>query len=213
MSYTRTQLEEWVKSEIEIPDNSKVLDIGGSQNPIKGRLNRVGKDVEFRILDLEIPHECKQEPDIIRDLNYDIDACIEQHKTFESDCEECGSLYHQDITNKFDIAFCLEVSEYWWNPFKALGNINYFLKEKGVLYLSTHFIYPIHNPYEQDYLRYTRSGIEKLLKEAGFEVEYIKPRLEKSNTIRSFYSNEGMRPSKDYDKHDEVGCLIKAVKN
>jgi len=184
-SYSRQQLEDWVKT-IEVPANSRVLDVGGSQLPVNSRLKNIGKDCEFKILDLEQPHECKLQPDIIEDLN--------------------EIQYAHDST--FDYAFCLEVSEYWYDPIRALSNICGYLKPSGILYISFHFIYPVHNPVEQDYLRYTEIGAKKLLENAGFIIEEVKPRV-----LNTYIANiDGMRPAKQYDKHDWSGCLIKAKK-
>ena len=145
-SFTRIQLEDYLKT-IDVKAN-RVLDVGGSQNSIKGRTK--SWDVkEYKILDLETPHECKQKPDIVGDLNK----------------VALGRDYYINLYEYFDTAFCLEVSEYWWNPFIALDNIKWLLKKDGILYLSTHFLYPVHNPVVDDYLRYTPRGITKLLEE------------------------------------------------
>ena len=72
MSYSRQQLEEWLKT-IETV-SGRVLDVGGSQNPITKRLRNTAILFEdYKILDLEQPHECKQKPDIVMDLNYPIE--------------------------------------------------------------------------------------------------------------------------------------------
>ena len=130
-SKTRIQLEEWLKT-IEVV-SGRVLDIGGSQNPVTKRLlNTAVQWDNYKILDLEVPHECKQKPDIICDLNKEItDSAIITGKTIDV----------QNESNFFDIAFCLEVSEYWWNPIQALKNISFLLKKDGILYISFHFIY------------------------------------------------------------------------
>jgi SAM-dependent methyltransferase len=168
-----------------------VLDIGGSQLPIKGRTKSWGVG-GYKILDLENPHNTKREPDLKGDLN-------------------SISFDFQGYKEDFDIVFCIEVSEYWWNPVGALRNIRWALKKDGLLYISVHSIYPVHNPVEQDYLRYTRRGIEKLLEEVGIEIVEIIPRLEKQEgELFGWYLNEGMRPAKDYKGHNEVGYLIKA---
>ncbi len=191
-SYTRNQLEEWVKN-IDVKAD-RVLDIGGSQLPIKGRTK--SWDVkDYKILDLEQPHECKVKPDIITDLND-----IITDKTFD---------------NYFDVAFCLEVMEYMWMPGIALNNIKHLLKKGGILYISFHFIYPMHNPNGKDYLRYTRWGVEKLLKETGFEIDrdFSKSRLAIDfRGLMGWFRSEKMRPSNDYYLHNEVGYLVKAIK-
>ena len=106
MSETREQLEAWLKT-IEV--KGKVLDVGGSQNSIKGRTKSWDvKDCE--ILDLKVPHEKKQDVDITCNLSR---PAIQQL-----------SFYDRATYGKyFDVAFCIEVSEYWWNPIVALENI------------------------------------------------------------------------------------------
>ena len=193
-SYSRQQLEKWIK---EIPSvKGKVLDIGGSQNPVAKRLADTAVCVdEYKILDLEVPHETKVKPDIVCDLNKVLDSNQPAY------C--CDS---------FDVAFCLEVSEYWWNPVQAMKNVNFFLKKGGILYISFHFIYPIHNPLGEDYMRYTEFGVEKLLKETGFEMENLQYRTAKELFPIIFYQAEQMRPSRDYDRHNVIGYLVKAKK-
>jgi len=198
-SFTRIQLENWLKT-IDVKADS-VIDIGGSQNLITGRVK--SWDVkDYKILDLEKPHEMKRKPDIIGDLNY---------------FEKC---HYDKYRDYFDIAFCMEVSEYWFNPMTALENISNCLKKGGILYISFSFIYPVHEPVDQDYLRYTPRGVEKLLEETGFEILEMKHRLLKEPSdfmqtqekLFNVWTEEGMRPAKNYDKHNVVGCLVKAQK-
>ncbi len=114
--------------------------------------------------------------------------------------------------NYFDQVFMIEVSEYLWNPIQAFYNANSLLKKGGVLWLSTHFIYPMHNPIEEDCLRYTRFGGIKLLEKAGFKIEAITSRMAEEMSPTQFYSAEGMRPTKGFTGHREVGYLIQAIK-
>lgn len=195
-SFTRQQLEDWLKT-IEVK-GGRVLDIGGSQNPLSKSRLKIFEPDEYKILDLEQPHECKVKPDYAFDLNKKFDRWKEEEIHY------CDS---------FDIAFCLEVSEYWYNPYQALENINNLLKKDGELYISFHFIYPVHNPIKDDSIRLTPRGVEKLLQEAGFEIVEMKPRLMRySGLWRDFYMSEEMRPAKEYDKYDWAGCLIKCKK-
>lgn len=68
MSYTREQLERWLKT-IEV--KGSVLDIGNAQNKLKGRTKGYNPE-EYIGLDLEQPHqgECA---DIIYDINYPLE--------------------------------------------------------------------------------------------------------------------------------------------
>lgn len=190
-SFSRQQLEEWLKT-IEVK-GGKVLDIGGSQNPLSSKRLKTFEPEEYKILDLEVPHECKKKPDIIGDLN------------------KTG--WEGDVTfNYFDVAFCLEVSEYWWNPFQALKSINGFLKKDGLLYLSTHFIYMLHPPKGADFLRYTPDGIKKILKEAGFIILEHRHRLAQNEYLTKYYAYDKMRGIKDNTNHNVIGSLIKCKK-
>lgn len=187
-SKTRQQLEEWLGT-IKIDAMSTILDVGGSQNPISGRVKTIGEGSAVEILDLETPHESKQEPDIIIDIEQNLSLSLEMHK-------------------QYDVAFCIEVSEYWIDPLKALKNIRSLLKMDGYLYISFHMVYPLHNPQFEDSLRYTEYGVRKLLERSGFKVEEFKYR--EGTGLHGYYLSEGMRPAKIYSHHDAVGFLVKA---
>ncbi len=192
-SKTRQQLEKWI---VTLPVSGKVLDVGGSQLPVRGRIN-APEGTEFTVLDLAIPHVVKEAPAITQDLNEQIDSM--KGNAFE-------------YFDKFDFAFCLEVSEYWFDPKMALENINFLMKKGGTLYISFHFIYPVHEPMSLDFMRYTRNGAVKLLESAGFKVKRITGRKADYGMLQAFYHGEGMRASKMYADHDEVGVLIEAIK-
>ena len=193
MSYTRKQLEQWLR-EIDVKCD-RCLDIGGSQLSIRGR-TKSWEVKDYKILDLDQPHECKQEPDLVEDIQ-----------------EVDFSKYHKDWKGFFDIVFCLEVSEYWIRPLQALNNVNIFLKKGGLFYSSWHFIYPTHNPEGKDYLRYTKWGVERLLKETGFEIEEMVPRMAKNPyKMEDWFRDEKMRPSRTFNGHHQVGYLVKCRK-
>ena len=155
-----------------------VLDVGGVSMPVKGRTKSWDVN-DYMILDIK-----DRNTDIVTDINYPI-----------------------ELSKKFDNIFCLEVMEYVWNPVVALNNINKLLRFKGVLYISFHFLFPHHDPSSRDYLRYTRNGIEKLLKESGFVIEDITPRTTMvPEVLRVFCNIE----SKVYRNPDEIGYLVKA---
>ncbi len=189
-SYSRQDLEMSLKG-ITVPDNASVLDIGGSQLSINGR---IGNEItgEYKILDLENPHELKDSPDIIKDLN-------EKNTSKEYD-------------SHFDIAFCIEVSEYWWNPVVALENIKSFLVVGGKLYISFHFVYPAHNPVLQDCLRYTENGAKQLLTRTGFKISNMWLRDGHIADIQAFYGAERMKSAKDYKNHSSTAFIFEAVR-
>lgn len=203
-SYYRQQLEAWLKT-IDVKAGS-VLDVGGAQEPIKDRI-RSWDVKDYKILDIAEPHKCKQKPDIICDLNKE----IVYHKNYTQH-ENCIDIIY--LENKFNIIFCLEVAEYLFDPLTAIRNLNSLLVIGGILYMSFPFVYPTHEPAENDYLRYTKFGVEKLLTENGFEIEYNLPRLATSDLIEHFYSEENMRykgAMRTHTVHD-IGYLVKAIK-
>lgn len=187
-SFSRKQLEAWLNT---ITAKGRVLDVGGSQKSLSGRVK--GSLENYEVLDLEIPHEGEQ-ADIVADIQEGIGTAQE---------------------NTYDQVFCLEVAEYWYNPLGALKNIARLLKRGGTLFISFHFIYPQHNPENADYLRYTRSGVRKLLKEAGFEVDEIRPKTyANSHMVKMIFDNEGMRGvgKNSGEIHREQGWLVSASK-
>lgn len=201
-SYTRQQLENWLKT---IDVKGSVLDVGGSQNPIKGR-TKSWDVTDYKILDLEQPHECRQKPEIIGDIQDIVEYWEEEDKY------SLPQGYNK-YKKAFNIVFCIEVSEYWYNPFHALNNIRQFLKKDGLLYISFHFIYPQHNPRGLDYLRYTPAGAEKLLKESRFKILQHIYRSVRLVNLREIWTAEQMRGWKNFENSGYViGSLIKARK-
>lgn len=202
-SFGRIQLNNWMAS-IDI-NCDRFLDVGGSQLPCEKKFRKWNVK-EYKILDLPQPHECQRKPDIECDLNKKIYS-LHDFKT------EPPTL----LKDYFDVAFCGEVSEYLWNPVMAFENINLLLKKGGILYMSFHFIYPIHGPilngFCQDFIRYTPFGIKKLLEETGFEIAEMKARVShQPKHLFDFFQSEEMRPMKNYKYHHEVGHMVKAIK-
>ena len=183
MSFFREQLEEWL-SKIDVSAGS-VLDVGGGENPVKDRVRSFNVKI-YKILD----NNYQYKPDYYADINYIF-----------------------DLDRKFDILFCLEVFEYIWNPKQAIENLGSFLKPGGIAYISFPTIYPVHNPYGIDYLRYTKFGIEKLLPFGEFKSWEITPRTATLGikALGEFYRLEGMHPISDRMIFD-IGYLVKAIK-
>ena len=190
-SYSRMQLENWLKT-IDVYAQ-RVLDVGGSQLPINKRVNAFFVE-EYKVLDLEKPHEMVKPVDYVMDINRKIPRELKDQ-----------------LWNQFEIVFCIEVMEYIHNPYQAIQNINRFLKRGGILYISFHFVYPMHNPAHEDCLRYTRFGCMRLLEKNGFEIIHLVPRLTEAGSINALYLTEQMKAAKNIN-HEETGYLIKAKK-
>jgi len=117
-----------------------------------------------------------------------------------------------DLHEVYNLAFCLEVFEYIYNPLQAVVNLFNLLKSGGELYASFHFIYPHHSAKKIDYLRYTRWGVDKLLQEAGFTSWERYPRYFKNpRLIDQVYADENMMVNNE-KLHSEQGFLVKASK-
>lgn len=193
MSYYREYLEKFLKT-IDVKAD-RVLDIGGGSNPVKGRTK--SWDVkEYEIWDNKAEGQ-KRKPDLIFDLNFP---------------EVFGEA---EIADPFDIIFCLEVSEYLYRPLTALR----FIREKlkgfdSMVYLTFCSQYPVHNPREIDYLRYTRRGAEKLLQEAGFgacEI-YSRPATKGESSLADFIRLEKLRAVKEDPIIYDLGYIVKCRK-
>lgn len=191
-SYSRIQLENWLK-QIDVKAG-RVLDVGGAQLPAEGR-TRSWEAGEYVIMDLAEPHQ--------------IHHNAKMHKQLVRDIE---NPYCTDgLQEYFDVVFCLEVMEYVLSPKQAIDNLHELLAPGGILYISFPFIYPHHNPDGKDYLRYTKWAVKKLLEDVGFKIE-ITPKYAGSTKLLDFYSEDGMRRSKEYEGHDEIGYMVKAIK-
>ena len=151
MSYFREQLEKWLAT---LKINADVLiDIGGGAKPVLPRLG--SRDVcKYVIMDNCVEPENLegiQKHDFVEfDINYDLLSQRINPKNYQA-----------------DVIFCLEVFEYVFDPLQAMHNIADMLKDSGVAYISFPFVYPMHEPIEYDYLRYTSRGVQKLAESVG----------------------------------------------
>lgn len=194
-SRSRQQLEEWLKG---IDVKGRVLDIGGSQNPIDGKRCKTWGADSYIILDLPTPHETRKHPEI----RFDIQGTIESGQ----------AEYYEGY---FDQAFCIEVAEYWHDPVKALRNINHFMKTNGELFISFHWLYGLHPPENEDCLRYSAYAVQKILEEAGFvitEIDVKDTTDQAKNHLLNFYREEGMRITRSDRSLFDEGYLVKARK-
>lgn len=181
----RMELDAWI-SQLHVSADT-VIDIGGSQEPAKGRT--ATWDVKnYYIGDLEYPHKDSPQPDFIVDLNG-----------------------YTDTKLKADILFCLEVFDYVYDPMNAFHIISNMLNPGGVAYITFPFVYPLHQPIEDDALRYTIGAIGKLAEATGMNINHYTIRRPETNLLQQFYSAERMRAAKGED-HAVTGWIVKLVK-
>ena len=199
-SSSRIALENWLKI-LEV--NGKVLDIGGGTQTLKGRV-KVFKPDEYLIMDNNAEKNYHN-----KWTKADIKLDIQQE-----------NIYNQEINwpkyySYFDQIFMIEVSEYLFNPIRALKNIYEMLNGGGKFYSSWHTLYGLHNPKGEDCLRYTKNAIKKLMNKSGFEIIEIIPRIiteEGRVWLERFYRVEGMRLDYSDPETWNEGYLVKAKK-
>lgn len=185
MSSYRKRLDEWLAT-LDLEARS-VLDIGGSQSPIKGR-TKSWEVTEYRIADLPNPHKGSQKPDLELDMNHQLSI-------------------HDAFRHQSDVVFCLEVFEYVYDPVAAFNNLSNLTKVGGRVYATFPSVYPLHQPVEDDSLRYMPSGIHKLAQRSGLVVADMIPRRFDTNAWQQLISAEGMRAAKGED-HNFSGWIV-----
>lgn len=144
----RKEVENWLKTKCKAW--GKVADVGGIAFPMNSsRVLRWNPD-EVVIID-----EKKERNGIKTDYL----------------CDLSQPLATQNIQGQFDVVFCIEVMQFMYDPIEALNNINALLKPGGTLYISFHLTHP---PMKgNDYLRYTKQGVECLLTQALFDIKEL----------------------------------------
>lgn len=192
-SYYKQQLNDFVASQVVIGDI--VFDIGGAQHPIKGRTKSwsVG---DYKIVDLAVPHVTLQEPDLAQDMNQHLD-----NKTF------AGYL------GMVDVIYCLGVSDYIINPNIFMDNIAKLLSKNGHAWVEFPFVYPIHNPVDDEGCRYSEGCIKRLAKQANLNIKDIiyKTPMPGNKYLLAFYSADGMRAADGVD-HNVTGYIVRLEK-
>lgn len=183
----RLSLNKWL-FELDVKAD-RVLDIGGSQEKVKDRV-RSWDVKEYLIADLPSPHKDSPKPDIELDLN-----------------KPTHWNNHQS-----DLVFCLEVFDYIYDPMTAMRILYECIAPVGTAWVSFPSVYPLHQPVEDDALRYMPGGIKKLAESVGLEVVQMIPRPFEhyagwDNLIRA----ERMRAAKHED-HNFAGWIVEFKK-
>lgn len=170
-----------------------VYDIGGAQHPIKGRT--ASWDVkDYKIIDLAVPHVEVQHPDIEHDMNLPLFDRIEK-------------------LAKADVIYCLGVSDYIINPDIFMRNIRDLMTDNGIAWVEFPFVYPIHNPVDDEGCRYSEGCIRRLAKQANLKIEEIIYKRPKPDNpfLRAFYDRDGMRAARGVD-HNVTGYIVRMTK-
>lgn len=188
-SYYKQQLNDWVNT-LEV--KGKVLfDIGGAQNPLKGR-TKSWEVEDYKIVDLAEPHVILQAPDLAQDLNLALDKNV-----------------FKDYVGKVDWIYCLGVFDYVINPNIAFQNLADLLKDGGRAWVEFPFSYCHHNPIEVDGLRFTWPSIVNLSKQANLKIVDSWKRTPRpgNNHLLQYYAEDGMRMAPNFD-HNVIGYMV-----
>lgn len=86
-----------------------------------------------------------------------------------------GDICNANFLDEFDVIVLAEVLEHVLYPHVACHKVYEALREKGRLILTAPFIFPLHDR-PHDYWRFTRYGLEHLLKDAGFSDVLVRER-------------------------------------
>jgi SAM-dependent methyltransferase len=146
---SRRNLYEFICSELmQIDDGACILNVcaGGE---ISDLLNQICNPKKISVVSLDISPD--RRPDVVADI------CMTEY------------------SNEFDAIILAEVLEHVQHPRVACRKIYDALRPCGRLIMTTPFIFPIHDQ-PHDYWRFTRYGLEHLLREAGFSAPIIKER-------------------------------------
>lgn len=184
----RNTLNEWLAG-LEVKAD-RVLDIGGAQEQMPSRVKSWDVN-KYLIADLPNPHKDSPKPDIELDLN--------------------EIWYRGEHRHEYDMVFCLEVFDYVWSPQNAFVNLGVFVKRGGTVWASFPSFYPLHQPVEDDALRYMPAGIEKLAHYANLQVVQMIKRRPETNLFEQFFRAERMRAAKHED-HNFTGFICEFKK-
>lgn len=144
---SRRGIYEFLDAQIQdLPRGARVLSVGAG-GEIGARMVAAGRTQGLHVVQLDI--DARHGADIVADL-----------------CE-----WRSD--EPFDAIVCSEVLEHLWAPHQAVANMHASLRDGGKLIVTVPFVFPIHDA-PHDYFRYTRHGLEVLLR--GFRDVVIEDR-------------------------------------
>lgn len=132
----------------ELPARSRVLDAGAGQAPYR----ELFRHCDYTTLDWELsPHSAARHADVVAPLDR-----------------------IPLVDRSFDAVISTQVLEHVPRPAEVLDELFRVLRPAGELFLTAPLVWSLHEePY--DFYRFTRYGLEELLRSAGFTDVHVKP--------------------------------------
>lgn len=201
-SFYKQQLNDW-KATLDVKADL-VFDIGGAQDPIKG-MTKSWDVKDYKIIDLAVPHVEKVRPDIEWDINKSLWNSYGSEQYFNA--------FGMFAEGTVDLIFMLGLMDYVINPNNAMETVRFLLKPDGTAWIEFPFVYPIHNPVDDEGCRYSEGCIRRLAKQARLKIEEIIYKRPKPDNpfLLQFYSADGMRAAKGVD-HNVTGYIVRMSK-
>lgn len=114
---------------------------------------------------------------------------------------------------KVDLVLMLGVMDYVINPNIAMNKIWLLLTNDGTAWVEFPFVYPIHNPVDDEGCRYSEGCIRRLAKQARLNIEEIIYKRPKPDNpfLQMFYEKDGMRAARGVD-HNVTGYIVRFSK-
>lgn len=182
-SVYKRQLNEW-KAQQDVKADV-LFDIGGAQDPLKGKTKSWDVN-EYLIIDLAEPHVETVKPDITHDMN----------KPWVG-------------MKQADAIYVLGVYDYVINPNICTDNIRKMLKPDGYAWIEWPLFYGHHEPLMEEGCRYSEGCIYRLVEQAGLKIDEIIRKPAGNEYLVRFMREDGQRLSKNYLYHDTVGFITK----
>lgn len=108
---------------------------------------------------------------------------------------------------EFEIILCTEVLEHLVRPSVAIAEIHRVLKKKGMLLLTTRFVYPIHDA-PGDYWRFTIFGMRELFK--NWDIVELKPETQTFSALGALMQRVVFQTSLRFNKVAKIILLFLA---
>lgn len=167
-----------------------LLDWGGAQNPIKGR-TKAWDIIDYKVVDLEVPHSDSPKPDIVQDANEPLSGDIVKY------------------VSKTDILIAFGIYDYVINPNVCTDSIAQLLSPDGYAWIEWPFAYAHHEPLMDEGCRYSEGCLNRLLKQSGLKIEVMHRKMEQSGYLKRFYAEDRMRFARSYPYHGVTGFITK----